>query len=666
EWTVDAGVHWGLSPEHRAAWHLGGLAQGSWRAGLDRLLVGVALGGQGDELLGGLGSSAVVPLADVESSRVDLAGRLAELLDRLESAVVAMAGLRSVAAWCDVLLEAVLDLTDVAPDSAWWLTQLRRELGEVHAGATRAGTAEVGLGDVAAMIAQRFAGRPQRSNFRTGAMTVCTLTPMRSVPHRVVCLLGMDDGAFPRVTSPDADDLLARDPQLGDRDPRSEDRQVLLDAIGSARDHLVVTYNGRDVRTGTVLPPAVPVGELLDALDALLEQPSRETLIVRHPLQPTDPLNFTAGALGRDGVFSYDTTAHAGALAARADPTPPRPFLERGLPAAVGHDVDLDHLVSFFQHPARGFLRQRLEIASSTREEEPGDALVVELDGLQEWALGDRCLSARLAGVDAATVSRIEAARGDLPPGVLAEALLRKVGGRVDRLADVAAEFDTRPPRSVDVELDLDVTGVGPGGGIGAVRLTGNVRGVRPVRSGGLATGQVAVTTTYSRVKPKQTLRAWIELLALSAAHPGEEFRTVVIGRPERGDGVSVLTLGPIPAEQARGQLVDLLALRDLGLRFPLPLSVEATAAWAGAMWRGMNPAAAIAAGRDAWTSAFAFDKEDKQEENVSVWGGVVPFETVLGWEPPEGAPGRTPGSFADLARRLWEPVLDVQRVDAR
>ena len=91
---------------------------------------------------------------------------------------------------------------------------------------------------------------------------------MRSVPHRVVCLLGLDDGAFPRKAPRDGDDLLLDDPHVGERDPRAEDRQLLLDALLAARDRLIITYTGNDERTNIAKPPAVPVGELLDVVDA--------------------------------------------------------------------------------------------------------------------------------------------------------------------------------------------------------------------------------------------------------------------------------------------------------------------------------------------------------------------------------------------------------------
>src|SRR5699024_2804098 len=134
-------------------------------------------------------------------------------------------------------------------------------------------------------------GRPTRANFRTGTLTVCTLTPMRSVPHRVVCLLGLDDGVFPRAGALDGDDALARRPVTGERDPRSEDRQLLLDSVLAATDHLVVTYTGADETTGRPRPPAVPLGELLDTLEEM-GPGTRDRVVRHHPLQAFDARHF--------------------------------------------------------------------------------------------------------------------------------------------------------------------------------------------------------------------------------------------------------------------------------------------------------------------------------------------------------------------------------------
>ena len=81
---------------------------------------------------------------------------------------------------------------------------------------------------------------------------------MRSVPHRAVILLGMDTGSFPRNTAVDGDDILGLVPLVGERSARDEDRQVFLDAVTAAQEHLLVFYTGCDPVTGASVPPPVP------------------------------------------------------------------------------------------------------------------------------------------------------------------------------------------------------------------------------------------------------------------------------------------------------------------------------------------------------------------------------------------------------------------------
>ena len=252
------------------------------------------------------------------------------------------------------------------------------------------------LAEVRSLLADRLKGRPTRANFRTGHLTMCTLVPMRSVPHRVVCLLGLDDGAFPRRTAPDGDDIIERDPCVGDRDFRSEDRQLLLDAVLAATDHLVVTYCGRDERTNAVLPPAVPLGELLDVIDA--------TATHRHRCRPAGSSSSSTRCRPSTTATSPPACSLPTAIA-RGASTPSlstargpggtglgsnRRSSRRPSPALDDPLVEVDELVRFVQHPVKAFLRQRLGVSLSADEEEPDDGLPVQLDGLSKWAIGQR------------------------------------------------------------------------------------------------------------------------------------------------------------------------------------------------------------------------------------------------------------------------------------
>lgn len=641
DWTVGAGVRWGLDGEHRATWQLGDLEQGSWRAGLDRLLLGAAMEGALDSW------GSVVPLDDVDSSDIDLAGRFAELVDRLATAQALMSGRHTAQDWMAGLEEAVLGLAATTYDTAWQLLQLRDELADT-AEAAEGSTTLLGLADVRALLADSLAGRPTRASFRTGTLTVCTLVPMRSVPHRVVCLLGLDDGVFPRQPSHDGDDVLARDPWVGERDPRSEDRQLFLDAICAAEDHLIITYTGADERTGAPVPPAVPLGELLDALDRTATMPDgrrvRDVITTHHPLQPFAPRNFQPGALAPERPFSFDPLSYAGARAAAGPRAEPIAVIDGPLPAPATGDVDLADLRRLLTHPARGFLRQRLQVAETRGEDEPADALPIELDALEKWEVGDRILRERLDGLSPAECMDLERSRGDLPPGCLSDDLLRQIGHQVDHLLLTSTIEREHPPESHDVDALL----------ADGSRLVGTVGDVR---------GDVAFSLTYSRLGPRHRLLAWIDLVALTVAHPTRPWRSVAVGRG-RGKGALRKMVDPLPREEAVAALEELVALHRAGLRSPLPVPLKTAAAYADRRNSSDTPTARKGADQE-WVGG-KFPGEQDDPEHVLVYGAKAPL-TVLTTqrpEPGEGGPGwhrDETDRFGLVARRLWGRLLDAE-----
>lgn len=292
-WVQQANVRWSFDADHRERYGLKAIQHNTWRFGLDRILTGVAMSEDSRAWLG-----TALPLDDVGSNRVELAGRLAEFVARLQTATDALSGSRPLTDWIAALIDGVIALTRVSIDDGWQTGQLQRELADVVIEAGSHAETALQLSDVRALLAGHLAGRPTRANFRTGGLTVCTMVPMRSVPHRVVCLVGLDDGVFPRADHIDGDDVLCRRLLTGERDVRSEDRQLLLDAVCAATETLVITYAGADESTGKLRPPAVPLAELLDAIDITTETPVRDHVVVRHPLQPFDIRNVEPGALG--------------------------------------------------------------------------------------------------------------------------------------------------------------------------------------------------------------------------------------------------------------------------------------------------------------------------------------------------------------------------------
>lgn len=660
----ETGVRWGLDAAHREPFQLGWLDANSWHAGLDRILLGVAAGEEGQRLFGG-----VLPLDDVAGGDVDLIGRFAELVDRLHATLTALAEPKGVDAWAESIGHAADSLTATGGTDAWQRAQLQRILDDIVTEATEDGTVNtspLALPEIRFLLADRLRGRPTRANFRTGHLTVCTLVPMRSVPHRVICLMGLDDGVFPRRTARDGDDIILNDPHLGDRDARTEDRQLLLDALMAATDALVITYSGRDERTNAELPPAVVVGELLEVVDRTVRSretaddgqpvPARLQVTVHHPLQPFDVRNYTIGALVPGRAWSFDAISLDGARALCGDRLAKPPFLTGPLPAVGKQMIELDKLEAFVQHPAKAFLRQRLGLILGDYSRDVRNDLPIDLDALEKWGIGNRLLEARLGGGDAQACLEAEIARGILPPDALASAILASITLVVERiLVEVSAlTSKTSEPRSIEVNLLL------PNGR----SLMGTVPNLR---------SDLMLTAAFSRVAPKHRLAAWVRFLAVTATHPDHSFEAATIGR-NRSDSqkkrqvtIARLALAGTPAERKELSLAHLTKLVDLydrGMREPLPLYCATSAAYRGAP----KPKIGLIAARKAWESEWNFNHEDKDLEHLLVLNGIRSFDELLmapacqdetgrGWATDEKS------RFGRYSRRLWDGLLASEKM---
>ncbi|MCW2786344.1 MAG: recC [Marmoricola sp.] len=616
-WVGEAGIRWAWDKPDRDRYGLAAFPQNTWRFGLDRILTGVALSDDS-----GLWLGPTLPLDDVSTTDIGLAGRFAEAIDRLEDLTSRLGGEHPVDHWLEVLGEGVELLADVPRGDEWQLAQVRREL--VALGAAAGERLTLRLPDIRSLLGSQLAGRPTRANFRTGTLTVCTMTPMRSVPHRVVCLLGLDDGVFPRGGALDGDDVLARFPRVGERDVRSQDRQLFLDAIMAATEHLVITYTGFNEASGQDRPPSVPLREFLDVVEATA---------AGDVVRPHRSQAFHADYLVRDrsgrGPFSFDPDAARAARSAASDREDPRTLaaLEAG-PAALG-DIDLRDLVDVVTNPVRGFLRRRLEIDLPREQDEVSDSMPVSLDGLSRWQVGDRMLAEILAGREPADAMQAEWRRGTMPPGRFGwrqTAAIANAAGPLTEL--VAASTQGAPVKARDLAVDL-----------GAGRLlTGTVPDLYDKR---------LVRSTFSRLGARHRLDAWISLVALSAGSPGD-WMARVIGRAAQGDAPARATYGVV-VDPSR-VLADLVAFHDLALTRVLPYAAETA----------RLSARAATSSRPAWMVqrdlGDQWRKDNAGVEMVAAWGHRPSWDEITAETGTSGRP-----LFDDLAARVWAPLLAAE-----
>ena len=630
----DLDVRWGRDATHRERWgYPRGVTVGTWRETLDRLLAGLLLDPDVGTVDVGDGEvTAIAPAAGFGMQDLGRIGRLADALaavGQLATYGDPTSGPRPIAEWAaplrwivDTLLRprrAVDAATQALAAQAAQARELVDRLVGDAAAADAVAAADAGAADravaldireVRAALADRWGGAGARARLRTGHVSVASLTPLRGVPFRVVALVGVSDTLL-SARGADDDDVLALTPRVGERDASGERRAALLDTLLAARDRLIVTCDGQDVRTGASLDLPTAVEELLDAVPPVASGTAGGApLVVRHPRHLADRRNLTTGAgslprvdasrpwtfapaalhalaaieAAAGGDVAPRPAAGVGVLTAttrapRWRTTPLPPAASRGPVDGEGGSIELrvDDVVEALRRPARTLLRERLGVRLP--HELDADPRGVELwvdDSLARWAIGQDLLDHLLAGRDVEEWTAARPAAGGIPPGRLGAALL---AGFVDEVTTLHTEAGAPDAATTDVlpigvELTFDGPGQGAVHGVRHVRLVGGVPHV----------DGTIVDVRFSRDHASEVLRAGIALLAATVQAGGAD--AAVRGARVVRRASSSTSVGPVPRELAVRTGADaahaaLTALVDLALRVrsgPAPLLPRA--AW--------------------------------------------------------------------------------------
>ena len=548
DWVRDARVHWGRDGAHKASFGLGEDDVHTWRFGLDRLLVGYAVGPQTGLVLDRL------PVAEVSLDGADLLGRFAAWTEGLFDRLAALRRPRPPAEWADALLAFVDDVFEPRTEAELAaLVALRRALD----GLTTLGDddAPVSFGHVRQHLAGALASPERDEPFLTGKVTFADPLALRHAPFRVLAAVGLGD-AYPRSESRPDFDLMGVAPAPGDPDPHATDRQVFLDAIMAARERLILSHVGRSHMDNSERAASVVLDAVLDACRRTFGDETADRFVVRHALQPFSPTYFApdAGASG-DGAPTHFTYArhHAPPVLSAPpsdglrffEPPPPTPEPEDGL-EVERVETTIDELARAWTNPSR-YHCAHLGLSLRLDEAALDDDEPVVLDGLAFHGVKALVLEGLLAGQsEDAIVARLVRS-GQLPPGVLGEVYVSRAFGAVHPLAERVLAHGATRPLAVRAEGAVwHVEGAVQAADAGALRF-------RP-----------------ASVKAKDLIRGWIDHVAL-CADGGVRGRTVVLG--ETGSAA----FREVPQHEARAVVQFLVRGMLLFREVPPPLFEKAS-----------------------------------------------------------------------------------------
>ena len=660
EWIRAAGVRWGFDAEHREQCGLPPLSRHTFDDGLQRLYLGYALPSANAQ------HAAIAPFGDrlaagdAEGSDALALGAFSAFMHALERMRVDVLQPKSASAWTTWLLQVVTTFLAPEGEEIEDLRQVQAAIGELHAAMVAGGARDAIPLDVLRTALESALDDPGRGGVPSGAVTFGTMSGLRDLPYRVVCVLGLNDGAWPRDARAAEFDLMAAVPHAGDRQRRDDDRNVFLDLLLAARDRVYLSYVGRSVRDNTPLPPSVLVAELLDCLvpalapahadrDALAA--ARAHLVVEHPLQPFSVNAFTgidprkrsfnaeycAALRGRVQAGDRDaralealqgargasrTSAHAESidddlLDEDTVDEPLAPFFTAPL-ALEGDEwrtVTLEQLRRFFHNPCSYLLRRRLRLRLDEVEEELCDEEPFVAGFHDRNALVGRLLPLYLRGVPGAEIRDIALAGTEYPPGRLGERLLDRELAQLDAFAR-ALEPTLAIDRLAPVEATIPVAIDGD-----PWQLTGALSDLR-------ASGLLGFR--YDDVRPTDYLDGWIAHVFLNLLAPrGVDRVTTWHSR----NGHYVLR----PLDDASERMAALLRLYRRGLGAPLHFFPKS--AWAYACSNGDK----LKAAADKWHGFPPFGGEkDHRTYRLALRGVIDPLDA----------------QFEECARAVFDPLL--------
>ncbi|KAA8997617.1 exodeoxyribonuclease V subunit gamma [Affinibrenneria salicis] len=551
-WVAESGIRWGLDDDNVRELMLPATGQHTWRFGLTRMLLGYAMDSQAGDWQG------VLPYDESSGLIAELAGQLAELLMQLRTWRQLLSEARPLADWlplCRQLLDTFFDADNDTEIALVLIEEQWRQMIDAALSADYPQSVSVTL--LRDELGRRLDRSRLSQRFLAGSINFCTLMPMRSIPFKAVCLLGMNDGVYPRTLPPLGFDLMAQQSRRGDRSRRDDDRYLFLEALLSAQQHLYISYIGRAIQDNSERYPSVLVSELTEYIGQSYCLPGdsacdidtsaarvQRHLCCRHARMPFAAENFIAG---RQQSYAGEW------LPAARQQGQAQPGFIQPLEPLPCEAVSLDDLQRFYRHPVRAFFQLRLGVRFMLDSSELLDEEPFSVGNLDRYQLNMQLLNTLIEQGDAEGLYRRLRAAGHLPYGAFGELYWQ---GQREDMALLAERV--RAERAHELQaIELDSM-------IGGVRLNGWLNQVQP---DGLLRWRPGTLTMTDGIM------LWLEHLAFCLTGRAGDSR--MYGRQD-----SAWRFAPLSAQQAEEQMIPLLKGYRQGMNAPLLLLNKSGGAW--------------------------------------------------------------------------------------
>ncbi len=554
-WLEKTRIRWGIDSKNRSNLGLPPTDENTWQSGLDRLLLGYAMPGQGRDMFEG-----ILPFDDIEGSGAQTLGRFIRFTEALFSLSKTFSTAKTLQQWSSSLLKILNTFFNPDDESIQKMRSLTEAIFELENIQKLSGFKEsLSLEVIREHLKTILRQKSSSSGFMVGSVTFCSMEASRSMPARVICIIGMNDGTFPGLTYKPGFNLISTKPKPCDPSSKNEDRYLFLETLISAEDKLYISYIGQHVRDNSIIPPSVIISELMDCLEETFILPEKELrryLLTKHPLQPFSPFYFEKGS----HLYSYSAEYLKCAETLSENINTDTAFIENSLPLPEEEfkTVDIRDLSNFFANPSRFLLQNRLNLSLEIQEESFEDRENFTLKGLERYAVDQALLTGLSAGLSRENLFKIAVARGMLPHGTVGESTYGTAFKNVDEFLR-SLEIFTKGKEIRTFSLDIK---------LGDFILKGNINNLYE---------NTLVKYRCARIKPGDIISLWIEHLALGIAAPMEKNSSILSGFSDKRTFEAWQFDYP---DDSKNILLGLLKLYYKGLKGPLPFFPEASFAY--------------------------------------------------------------------------------------
>ncbi len=602
DWLTSVNIRWGLDRAHRQAADTPPTYQNTWDFGLERILLGLAM--PDDD---GLLYEGILPFDRIEGGQSVLLGKFLSFFTDLRALVQPAKGDQNTrkAAHDRLLIDSSRTLDEWVSylyhllkvffeEKATWeeeLQTIRKAISRLEE--IRHQTIfsqKVDFEIIRSYLSQFMEQGSTGFGFLGTGITFCSMLPMRSIPFKVVALLGMNEQTFPRQNQPLSFDLMAKQPRLGDRSLKDDDCYLFLEAIISARETLYISYIGQSLKDNSTQSPSTLVSELIQYLESFTPQGDKGLLnqvIKQHHLQAFNPKYF--GADAEPSSYSLDNLKAAKTVL-NTDPQTPDRFINcLSEPDSTWDRVEIAQLISFFDNPCKFLLQNRLGLQLDDESDTILETEPFQLTGLDRYSLNQALVAGQLQNQPAEEVMAYFQADGILPPETVGRLIFNQQLEEANHFVTAIKPYlqeEALPSLAVDCE-------------VGGFHLTGKIEDVRP---SGL------IHYRFARLTMKDRIGSWLKWLILNLQIPkAQKGHALLVGLNKKKD-IQILSAEPVqtPADY----LIQLLNLYREGLRRPLPFFPRASEAYVQGLL-GKTPEKAMQLAETSWLGGENFRERD-------------------------------------------------------